>query len=54
MRNKRKIEITGCNLDGEKVGEGWPHAGDIFNQVLIDKFIEQVHEEFLAKGILIG
>lgn len=54
MRNKRKIEITGYNLDGEKVGEGLPHAGDIFNQALIDKFIEQVHEEFLAKGILIG
>lgn len=54
MRNRRKIEITGYNLEGEKVGEGWPDAGDIFNQVLIDKFIEQVHEEFLSKGILIG
>lgn len=54
MRNRRKIEITGYNLEGEKVGEGWPNAGDIFNQELIDKFIEQVHEEFLAKGILIG
>ena len=54
MRNKRKIEITGYNLDGKKVAEGWPQTGDIFNQALIDKFIEQVHEEFLAKGILIG
>lgn len=54
MRNRRKIEITGYNLEGQKVGEGWLHAGDIFNQEMIDKFIEQVHEEFLAKGILIG
>ena len=54
MRNKRKIEITGYNLEGEKIAEGWPQAGDIFNQALIDKFLEQVHEEFLAKGILIG
>ena len=54
MRNKRKIEITGYNLDGEKVTEGWPQAGDIFNQALIEKFIEQVHEEFLSRGILIG
>ncbi len=54
MRNSRKIEITGYNLEGEKVGEGWQNAGNIFNQEQIKNFIEQVHEEFLAKGILIG
>ena len=54
MRNKRKIEITGYNLEGEKVAEGWPETGNVFTDDLIDKFLEQVHEEFLAKGILIG
>lgn len=54
MRNRRKIEITGYNLEGEKVGESLPNASDIFNQELIDKFVEQVHDEFLVNGIIIG
>lgn len=54
MRNNRRIEITGYNLEGEKVAEGWPETGNVFSSDLVDKFIEQVHEEFLSKGILIG
>ena len=54
MRDKRKIEITGYNLEGEKLGDGWSNAGEIFSQEQFDKFIEKVHEEFISRGILIG
>lgn len=53
MRNQRHIEITGYDLNGKKVGKGWPNAGDIFSQDLIDKFLRQTQKEFVAKGILI-
>ena len=54
LRNQRKIEINGVDLDGNKVGEGLPGGTEIFRPDLVKKFIEQTSEEFIRKGIAIG
>ncbi len=54
LRNQRRIEITGYNLEGEKVGEGWPNVGNIFQPDLVDKFLKIVQQEFIAKSVFIS
>lgn len=54
LRNQRKIEINGIDLDGNKVGDGLSGGTEIFRPDLVKRFIEQTSEEFIRKGIAIG